>query len=166
MQDLGVTPSENIEVCLGLFCYENFLFDKAKIERFEKDFNIKFADVKKVNIKQDLFFKLRDVETGEKTVHIPFNHLDNYMRPACNACNDFTNILADISFGGLGSKEKFTTVIPRTDKGNEIFSKVNNAGLIKCSSLDETNKNEMLKILSQFSLMKNKRKENYLENIM
>ncbi len=166
MQDLGVTPSENIAFVIGLFCYENFLFDKAKIEKFEKDFNIKFADVKKVNIKQDLYFRLRDVETGEKTVHIPFNHLNDYMRPACNACNDFTNIFADISFGGLGSKEKFTTVLPRTDKGNEIFSKVSNAGLIKCSSLDETNKNEILKILSQFSLMKNKRKENYVENIM
>ncbi|MFX0106617.1 MAG: coenzyme F420 hydrogenase/dehydrogenase beta subunit N-terminal domain-containing protein, partial [Candidatus Hodarchaeota archaeon] len=35
MQDLGVTPSQNIEICLGLFCFENFLFDRLQIERFE-----------------------------------------------------------------------------------------------------------------------------------
>ncbi|TFF96671.1 MAG: coenzyme F420 hydrogenase, partial [Promethearchaeota archaeon] len=27
MQNLGVTPSDHIEICLGLFCYENFIFD-------------------------------------------------------------------------------------------------------------------------------------------
>ncbi|GAI76323.1 unnamed protein product [marine sediment metagenome] len=26
MQDLGVTPSENVEICLGLFCYNRLLF--------------------------------------------------------------------------------------------------------------------------------------------
>ncbi|GAG59734.1 unnamed protein product, partial [marine sediment metagenome] len=40
MQNLGVTPSEYIEICLGLFCYHNFLFDKSQIKRFEKDFDV------------------------------------------------------------------------------------------------------------------------------
>jgi coenzyme F420 hydrogenase subunit beta len=39
MQDLGVTPSQNIEICLGLFCYENFLLDKSQITKFESDFS-------------------------------------------------------------------------------------------------------------------------------
>jgi len=165
MQDLGVTPSQNIEICLGLFCYENFLFDKTQIERFERDFNISLENIEKLNIKQDLIFKLKDVGSGEKTVHIPFNQLDNYMRPACRACDDFTNIYADISFGGLGSQNKYTTVITRTEKGAEIFLKAKNAGIIRELDIGEEKKNKIKELISQFSHSKIKRKEEFIKNI-
>jgi coenzyme F420 hydrogenase subunit beta len=165
MQDLGVTPSENIEICLGLFCYENFFFQKFQVEKFEKDFNIKFRNIEKINIKEDLIFTLKSEGLGNKVVHIPFNYLNDYMRPACNACNDFTNIYADISFGGLGSQNKFTTVIPRTDKGKKIFEKVVDAGIIKCSDLDSNKKQKLLEKLSQFSHSKIKRKEEFMKKL-
>ncbi len=165
MEDLGVTPSENVEICLGLFCYENFFFEKSQLERFEKDFNIKFSDIKKINIKEDLILKLRDDGNGEKIIHIPFNHLKNYMRPACNACNDFTNIYADISFGGLGSSDKYTTVIPRTEKGSRIFSQVIESGIISCVDLDANKKNKMIELISQFSQSKIKRNEDFMNDL-
>ena len=165
MQDLGVTPSENIEICLGLFCYENFFFEKSQIEKFEKDFNIKFTDIKKINIKEDVILKLKDDGIGEKLVHIPFNHLINYMRPACNACNDFTNIYADISFGGLGSADKYTTVITRTEKGKKIFSQVLDAGIIKLADLDSSKKKATIELISQYSQSKIKRKEKFMKNL-
>ncbi len=165
MQDLGVTPSENIEVCLGLFCYENFFFEKFQIEKFEKDFNIKFSDIVKINIKEDVIFKLKDEGTGERIVHIPFNHLNDYMRSACNACSDFTNIYADISFGGLGSPDKYTTVIPRTEKGKDVFSKAVNEGIINCSELDLAKKNNMIELISQLSKSKINRKENFMKTL-
>ncbi|KKL80973.1 hypothetical protein LCGC14_1999400, partial [marine sediment metagenome] len=143
MQDLAVTPSEHIEISLGLFCYENFLFDKKQIEKFEEDFNISFENILKLNIKEDLIFKLKDDGSGEKLIHIPFNQLENYMRPACRACDDFVNLYADISFGGLGSPDKYTTVITRSDKGQEILSKVISDGVILASKLDESKKNKM-----------------------
>ena len=166
MQDLGVTPSENVEICLGLFCYENFFFEKSQIEKFEKDFNIKFSDIVKINIKEDVIFRLKSEGTGEKIIHIPFNHLKEYMRPACNACDDFTNIFADISFGGLGSPDKYTTVIPRTEKGKNILSQVINAGIINCLDLDSNKKTKMIELISQFSQSKIKRKEDFLKNII
>jgi coenzyme F420 hydrogenase subunit beta len=165
MQDLGVTPSENIEICLGLFCYENFFFQKFQVEKFEKDFNIKFADIEKINIKEDLIFKLKNAGSGTKVVHVPFNHLKDYMRPACNACADFTNIYADISFGGLGSQDKYTTVITRTKKGKHIFQKVIDAGIVKCSDLDSNKRSNIIEKLSQFSHSKVKRKETFMNNL-
>ena len=165
MQDLGVTPSENMEICLGLFCYENFYFKKSQVEKFETDFNIKFSDIKKINIKEDVIFKLMDDGIGEKIIHIPFNHLKNYMRPACNACNDFSNIYADISFGGLGSSDKYTTVITRTEKGKNLFSQVHDAGIIKCADLDSSKKKTMIELISQFSQSKIKRKEEFMKNL-
>ncbi|MHA1242917.1 MAG: Coenzyme F420 hydrogenase/dehydrogenase, beta subunit C-terminal domain [Promethearchaeota archaeon] len=120
------TPCQfkNIEICLGLFCFESFSLSKTQIKKFEKNFNINVSDIKKINIKEDVIFKIKDDGNGEKIIHIPFTHLKDYMRPACNACDDFTNIYADISFGGLGSADKYTTVITRTEKGKKLFSQV------------------------------------------
>ncbi|MFO8019667.1 MAG: Coenzyme F420 hydrogenase/dehydrogenase, beta subunit C-terminal domain [Promethearchaeia archaeon] len=165
MQELGVTPSENIGICLGLFCYENFCFDKSQIEKFERDFNIEYEDIEKINIKKDVVFKLKDEGQGGKTIHIPFNHLKDYMRDACKACNDFPNIYSDISFGGLGSPEKYTTVIPRTDIGMELFQEVLNAGIIECRNVDQSVKEKMLSTISQFSKKKIQRKSEFMKTI-
>jgi len=166
MQDLGVTPSENIEICFGLFCYENFQFEKSKIKEFEKRFKLKFSDIKKINIKEDVIFKLIDDENGEKIIHIPFDHLKKYMRPACNACSDFTNIYADISFGGLGSPDKYTTIITRTEKGKKLFSKILDAGIIRCIDLDLEKKKKMIELITQISQAKIQRKEEFMKNIV
>ncbi|TFF90879.1 MAG: hypothetical protein EU548_00765 [Promethearchaeota archaeon] len=165
MQELGVTPSENIEICLGLFCYENFLFDQIQIQRFEKDFNLKFNNIKKLNIKEDLIITLKDDGTGERKMHIPFSHLAEYIRPACNVCNDFTNVYSDISFGGLGSPNKYTTVIPRTERGKEIFKKVLYDGKIKCLELGDDKRNQMTQLISQISHAKIKRSIDFLKKL-
>ena len=110
-------------------------------------------------------FKLKSEGPTEKVVHVPFNHLNDYMRPACNACNDFTNLYADISFGGLGSQDKYTTVITRTNKGREIFSKALDAGVITCKNLDQDKKKKMVELISQYSKSKVARKEQFMKNL-
>lgn len=165
MQDLGVTPSQNIEICLGLFCFENFLFDRLQIKKFEKDFNISLENIEKLNIKEDLIIKLKDDGAGEKIIHIPFNQLEDYMRPACRACNDFTNLYADISFGGLGSPDKYTTVISRTKKGEEVLSKAINAGVIRCSELDKSKRKSMIEVITQFSRLKIERRDAFMKDL-
>ncbi|MFX1311858.1 MAG: Coenzyme F420 hydrogenase/dehydrogenase, beta subunit C-terminal domain [Promethearchaeota archaeon] len=163
MQDLGIVPSENIEFCLGLFCYENFFFDNIKVSKFEKDFKLKFENITKINIKKDLIIKLKNGKAEEKTVHIPFNKLKDYMRPACNACRDLTNVYADISFGGLGSQDKFTTVITRTDKGKKVILKAIEKGIINCKKLDDTNKGKVKDTLTEISHVKLNRYESFIE---
>ncbi|MHA1148533.1 MAG: Coenzyme F420 hydrogenase/dehydrogenase, beta subunit C-terminal domain [Promethearchaeota archaeon] len=165
MQALGVTPSENVEICLGLFCYENFLFDKQQREKFEKDFNIDFRDIVKINIKEDLIIKLKDEDQGTRIIHIPFNHLEEYMRSACNACSDFTNLYADISFGGLGSQEKYTTVIPRTKKGIDIFNKAKEAGVFNCLEMNSDKKEKIKNLITQFAEKKIKRYLDFMKTI-
>ena len=160
MQNLGIIPSENIEICLGLFCYENFFFDNKRVEKFEKDFKLKFKNIKRINIKEDLIVNLKD----NSIVHIPFKKLNDYVRQACAVCKDFTNIYADISFGGLGSPNKFTTVITRTEKGKDIVNKALNAGVIKCLKLDVNDKKEMMEKITQFSQSKIKRTEKNMKN--
>ncbi len=165
MQTLGVTPSEYIEICLGLFCYHNFLFEKSQIENFEKEFKLKFEEIKKINIKEDLILKLEENDSGERTLHIPFEKLGNYIRPACHSCSDFTNVYSDISFGGLGSPDRYTTVIPRTEKGKELFKKVLDSNAINCFDLDTTTKNCMKDLISKFSEQKTKRKAKFMDSL-
>ncbi|MFX1425699.1 MAG: Coenzyme F420 hydrogenase/dehydrogenase, beta subunit C-terminal domain [Promethearchaeota archaeon] len=164
MQSLGIIPSENIELCLGLFCYENFFFDKLRISKFEKDFHLKFEDIEKINIKEDLIINLKSRGDTKKIIHIPFESLKDYVRQPCLACTDFTNIYADISFGGLGSMDKYTTVITRTKKGIDIIRKVIGTGVIKSSKLDKTSKDKMKEKISQFCQFKIERFENYMKN--
>ncbi|MHA1931747.1 MAG: Coenzyme F420 hydrogenase/dehydrogenase, beta subunit C-terminal domain, partial [Promethearchaeota archaeon] len=71
----------------------------------------------------------------------------------------------DISFGGLGSNEKFTTVIPRTKKGIDLFSKVKDENIIKCAELDIINIKQMKDQISEFSHSKTKRKDNYMNDL-
>ncbi|TXT63159.1 MAG: Coenzyme F420 hydrogenase subunit beta [Promethearchaeota archaeon] len=165
MQSLGVTPSENVKICLGLFCYENFLFDRSQLDKFEKDFNIEFEKIKKINMKEDLIFQMGDNQEPHKEMHIPFNYMKDYMRVACNACDDFTNIYADISFGGLGSPKKYTTVIIRTEKGKLLFQKVRDAGLIKLRGISDDEIFRIQNILSAFSKKKIERKEKFMKNL-
>jgi len=162
MQELGVTPSQNIEICLGLFCFENFLFDKHQIKKFEKDFNIQLENIKKINIKEDLIIHFKD----NRKLHIPFNHLNEYMRPACNACNNFTNIYSDISFGGLGAPFKYTTVVVRTKKGKDIISEAFSAGVIKKMDIDDQRKERLIEVLSQYSRMKVERYEKFTSHLI
>ena len=160
MQNLGIIPSHNIEFCLGLFCYENFEFDQRKVKQFEREFNIKFENIEKIKIKKDLILHLKGKES---LIHIPFEDLKDYMRPACNACSDFTNVYADVSFGGLGSPENFTTVITRTKKGHKLIAEALKRGtfinLERGSSKEKSVKN----LLIQYSISKIERKENFLK---
>ncbi|MBY8983564.1 MAG: Coenzyme F420 hydrogenase/dehydrogenase, beta subunit C-terminal domain [Candidatus Lokiarchaeota archaeon] len=164
MQSLGIIPSQNIELCLGLFCYENLFFDELRIEKFEKEFNLKFEDIERINIKEDLIITMKKNGNNQKIIHIPFESINDYMRQACFACSDFTNIYADISFGGLGSLDKFTTVITRTKKGMNIIKNAINAGVIKPDRLDLTRKEKMKEKISKFCHMKIERFENFMKN--
>ena len=164
MQELGVTPSDHVEVCLGLFCYENFIFDQSERKKFEQDFNIAFKDIFSLNIKEDVILKLRQKGSKTNTIHIPFNHLNEYVRPACKACNDFTNCYADISFGGLGSPENYTTVLVRTEKGKDLFEQALEARIITSLDLNESQKEKMVDLITQYGKKKKMREEQYLSH--
>ncbi|MBY9016639.1 MAG: Coenzyme F420 hydrogenase/dehydrogenase, beta subunit C-terminal domain [Candidatus Lokiarchaeota archaeon] len=164
MQNLGIIPSQNIEYCLGLFCYENFEFDQRKVEKFQRDFNIRFEDIEKINIKRDLIIQLKGDKNRGSLIHINFEELKDYMRPACNACSDFTNVYADVSFGGLSSPENFTTVITRTEKGRQLINEVIKRRIISNLDLDSETEKKMKDLLIAYSVSKMARKESFLKN--
>ena len=159
MQELGIMPSGNIEYCFGLFCYENFFFDSSQTKKFEELLGVPFNEIKKINIKEHLIVTLED---GTKK-SLNFAQLEAFMRSACNACSDFTNLYADLSFGGLASPEKFTTVLARTQKGRDLMLKSIKAEVLSCRKLSGQEKQDMVKTLMRYSESKIQRKNDFFK---
>ena len=67
MEVLGVVPSDAITIHFGLFCTGNFQFGPEKRRRLEKMGNFKWAEVYKVNVKEELMIHLQNKEIH----HIP-----------------------------------------------------------------------------------------------
>jgi coenzyme F420 hydrogenase subunit beta len=127
MQSLGILPAHIISYTIGLFCMENFLFDTAGREKLEEKLGIHFEDIAKLNIKEDVIISLND----GRTIHVPFEQVDEMARPACLVCTDFANEYADLSVGGLGSPAGYTTVLVRTERGERLLYDALNHGYIE-----------------------------------
>jgi coenzyme F420 hydrogenase subunit beta len=127
MQVLGIIPSDVIKYCFGLFCMENFSFNDIQLKHLEKQYGFDLAHVAKVNVKEDFFIYLNN----GRVIHIPFEEIDSIARPACLVCPDFSAEFSDISFGGLGSPERYTTVLLRSERGKTVYRGALTAGYIK-----------------------------------
>jgi coenzyme F420 hydrogenase subunit beta len=64
---------------------------------------------------------------------IPLAELEDYVKPGCWACIDFTAKLSDISVGGIGSAPGMSSVIIRTPEGMGLFNIAKEMGFIKVS---------------------------------
>jgi len=127
MQLLNVLPADSIVLTIGLFCTENFSFGAKTRRALERKLTVKLRDIRKLSIKDDVI-----VTTADKgAVHIPFDVMDEFARPACFACTDFANEYADISCGGIGSPEGYTTTILRTSTGEALYNRAKQDGAIE-----------------------------------
>lgn len=118
MQTLNIIPADSIKFCLGLFCSGNFVFGKKEQQKIAEIGGFKFEDVNKINIKEDLIVRLNSGEV--KTMML--DELEFMKRFACYFCPDYSAEFADISFGGIGAKEGWTTVIARTPVGRAVVA--------------------------------------------
>ena len=127
MQALKILPADAIVLTIGLFCMENFSFGPQARIALEKKLGLQLSDVAKLNIKDDVI-----VTTGSgEVLHLPFEAVDEVARPACMACPDFANDFADISAGGLGSPDGYTTTMIRTGIGQKLYNGAKQARLLK-----------------------------------
>ena len=127
MQILHVVPSDVVVLAIGLFCMENFSLTKESFRELGGKLPVPLERVVKLNIKDDVIVTLDDGEA----VHLEFEMLDDIARPACFACTDFANEFADISCGGLGSPDGYTTVMVRTQAGERVYNGAKQKGFVQ-----------------------------------
>jgi len=164
MQELSILPAHIIKYILGLFCYENFKFDETARKKMEERFDFSFDNIEKMNVKDYLIIYLKG---KDQPLYIEFSELHDIMRHACSVCKNFSNFYSDISFGGLGSKDGFTTSIIRTDLGEKIYKLAIDKGYIEEPPELNTSveKSKMLAKIISFSRMKTKRAEEALKHL-
>lgn len=118
MEVLGIVPSDSIRYYLGLFCTGNFFFGEEQRQHLEELADFTWEDVRKINLKEELMIHLRNQEVR----YVPLDKLDFMKRYACHYCDDYSAEYADLSFGGIGAEEGWTTVTVRTPVGRAIFA--------------------------------------------
>ena len=166
MQALGIAPSDMVSFTIGLFCMQCFEVGNLIEKTFVKAHKIDVEDIARVNIKEDFILTMK----SGVSLHIPLKEIEEIARPACLACKLFANDYADISVGGLGSPDGYTTVVIRTIKGKEMFADALYHGRIqpitrKSAEEREGERRRIVALVEDFARLKRKRGEDELERI-
>ena len=102
-------------------------------EKSKSDLGIPLTDVAKFNVKGEVLVHKKD---GELVTFSLQEAMENYQRPECQHCADFSAELADIACGGVGTRG-WTIVVLRTEKGKEIWSEFEKEGLVEIQPMQE-----------------------------
>ncbi|HNX28941.1 MAG TPA: Coenzyme F420 hydrogenase/dehydrogenase, beta subunit C-terminal domain [Syntrophomonadaceae bacterium] len=122
-------------ISIGLFCMWSLGWDFK--EYLAKEFP--GEKVLRMGIPQHGF-----VVTTDKGEHnLPLDEVKRYIKPGCSYCLDMTSELADISVGAFEAEEGWNTVIVRSQKGQELFSKAVDKGYLICEDYPEDELNRL-----------------------
>ena len=121
-----------VDFTIGLLCTEVFTYEGLMVQKIEKEMGIPLADVKKFNVKGKVLVYKKDGEVVDMSLH----KAQEYARPECHHCGDFTAELADISCGGVACMDWTITVL-RSKRGEELFDDMVARGLIETRPMEE-----------------------------
>ena len=121
-----------IDVKLGLFCMENFSY--KYFVNLLKEYDLKMDDIEKFQIEKGYVFLLLKTK---QTVKIPLSVAKRIIRKNCNICVELTSETSDISIGSIGSEEGWSTLIIRSQKGEDIVNGAIEQKFIEAKELGE-----------------------------
>lgn len=134
---------ERVALTIGLLCSEVFTFDGLMRDMIEGQLGIALADIAKFNVKGKV---LIDTRAGER-VEIPLKQAQEFARPECHHCGDFSAELADLSCGGVGATD-WTIVVLRTARGEAAFDRAAAEGVFEVQPMSafETSMKVLLRL--------------------
>ena len=127
MQAMDLVPSDAIKFCFGLFCAGNFVFGETERAKLARIGGFDWEAVRKVNVKENM--KLHLTSGDIKTIEL--EELYALRRYACQFCGDYSAEFGDISFGGIGAAEGWTTLMTRTPLGRAVLADAKGAGVVE-----------------------------------
>jgi len=116
MRLMNVKPSHVIDFVISLFCFENFDYEKL-MNILDKKIKIKPSNIKKVQIKKNMFVTSKD----SKEFEINIKDLDEAVRNNCLECDEFVGKYSDLSIGASGAPTGYSIIVIRTDKGKTLM---------------------------------------------
>ena len=141
---------EAADLAVGLFCMETFSHSSL-MEFLEKE-GVDASKVTKFDIKKGKFIAYQD---GEAVYSVKLSRVKEHVRPCCHLCDDFAAEFADLSVGNVGSPDGWSTVIVRTERGEEALMAAEKGGLVEVKPLEEVKPG--LKSVVKLAKMKKKK---------
>src|SRR5437867_283088 len=121
-----------VSFTIGLLCTEVFTYEGLMVRKIQDEMGIPLTEVKKFNVKG----KVMIYKTNGELVEMNLHRAQEYARPECHHCGDFTAELADISCGGVAAMD-WTITILRTSQGEALFDDLVRRGLLAVRPMDE-----------------------------
>ncbi|WP_456474768.1 Coenzyme F420 hydrogenase/dehydrogenase, beta subunit C-terminal domain [Candidatus Pyrohabitans sp.] len=109
LYNCGFSPISDLKIyTIGLFCEGVFHYD-----RMMDTVGVDAARIKRMEIKKSL--------TVNRRTRIPLSRLKDALLESCKICMDYSSELADISIGSAGTKEGWSTLVLRSDRGAQLL---------------------------------------------
>jgi len=121
----------SLELTIGLFCLWAFSLNEL-LDYFKNEFNIEHSEIKRMDLTDKYV-----IHTQDRRVEIPIEEVTPHILNKCRTCIDFTSELADISVGGAHPLSEWSTVIVRTEKGEEVLKRALEAGAIRVRKIEK-----------------------------
>ncbi len=155
MEILNLLPAKNIVLTIGSFCMQCYTFQNLKDKSFINKLDIQPENISDFYFKEDYIVEL---SFGAKK-HLPPEDFEDMARPSCMACQYFSNDFADISIGGAGSPDGFSTTVLRTKTGERIFYDAAQKGYIQYKKKNKSDTLQIVTHIENFIKMKQVRAE-------
>jgi coenzyme F420 hydrogenase subunit beta len=139
-----------VRLTIGLLCTEVFTYEGLMEDKIQGQMGIPLDDIKKFNVKGKVLIYKKD----GSLVEMKLKEAQEYARPECHHCGDFSAELADISCGGVGAMD-WTITILRTPYGEELFDRMVAEGLFEVRPIEEFEKS--MKVLLRLTDRQHKR---------
>ncbi len=114
---------------IGIFCTQNYNYDD--LATAIQSHGLEMKEIKKMYVTNGSYYALSD----EDEIEIPLKDMKEWVPSFCRYCNDFSAEFADISIGNQGSDKGWSTVVIRTDKGEDLFHKLKDEGYVETEKL-------------------------------
>lgn len=124
--------AERVALSIGLLCTEVFTYEGLMVGKIAGEMGIPLSEIRKFNVKGKVLIYKKDGELVEMSLR----RAQEYARPECHHCGDFSAELADISCGGVGAMD-WTITIVRTQRGEELFQAMVDDGVLEVRSMEE-----------------------------
>lgn len=111
--------AKKVKYVVGLFCMENYPYEKLFLDYITKKKGLKLEEITKFDIKKGKFLAYKG---SEPVLEVPVSETKEYTLGSCHTCPDLTAEFADVSIGSIGSPAGWSTVLVRTEEGEELLN--------------------------------------------
>lgn len=124
--------SNAVKLKIGLFCMETFDYDSL----------MEYLATEDINPEKVTKFEIRDGKFianygNDMAFETKLKNVKKLIRSCCTQCQDFSAEFADISVGNVGSPNGWSTILIRTNKGEEILRAAEEKKLIEIKPLED-----------------------------